>query len=84
MTTAWPPNYRVNDPNNHDVDLSGTPFFRGGPTFAAITARSFHAGGVNTLLGDGSVRFVKNSINGNVWRALGTLNGGEVVSADAW
>ena len=31
----------------------------GGPTFAAITARSYHPGGVNALLGDGAVRFVK-------------------------
>ncbi len=84
VTTAWPPNKRVNDPSNaYDVDLSGTPFFKGGPTFAAITSRSFHAGGVNILMGDGSVHFVKSSINGLTWRAVGTPNGGEVISADA-
>jgi len=47
-------------------------------------SRSFHPGGVNTLMGDGSVKFVKNSINLNVWRALGSSQGSEVVSADAF
>ena len=42
-------------------------------------ARSRHSGGVNVLLGDGSVRFVRNSIDLATWRALGTMNGGEVL-----
>ena len=54
------------------------------PTFAAITARSYHPGGINVLLGDGSVRFVKSTVNGLTWRALGTVSGGEVVSSDAY
>jgi hypothetical protein len=52
------------------------------PTFAA--SRSFHPGGVNSLLGDGSVRFFKNSVSLPVWRALSTLAGSEVVSSDAY
>ena len=47
-------------------------------------ARSRHSGGVNTLLADGSVRFVKDSVNIAAWRALATIAGGEVVSADAY
>ena len=43
------------------------------------TARSWHYGGVNTLMGDGSVPFFKETINRRVWRALGTRSGGEVV-----
>jgi prepilin-type N-terminal cleavage/methylation domain-containing protein/prepilin-type processing-associated H-X9-DG protein len=42
-------------------------------------ARSYHSGGVNVMLGDGSVRFVRNGIDPATWRALGTRNGGEVV-----
>jgi prepilin-type N-terminal cleavage/methylation domain-containing protein/prepilin-type processing-associated H-X9-DG protein len=42
-------------------------------------ARSYHSGGVNVLLGDGAVRFVRNGIDPATWRALGTRNGGEVV-----
>jgi prepilin-type N-terminal cleavage/methylation domain-containing protein/prepilin-type processing-associated H-X9-DG protein len=49
---------------------------------AIIAPRSDHPGGVNVLLGDGSVRFVKDSTNLDTWRALGTRNGGEVISAD--
>jgi len=48
------------------------------------TARSRHPGGVNALMGDGSVRFAKNSVNVNTWRAIGSTQGGEVVSADAF
>jgi prepilin-type N-terminal cleavage/methylation domain-containing protein/prepilin-type processing-associated H-X9-DG protein len=47
-----------------------------------LAARSFHAGGVNVGMADGSVRFVKSTVNLDAWRALGTRSGGEVVSAD--
>jgi prepilin-type N-terminal cleavage/methylation domain-containing protein/prepilin-type processing-associated H-X9-DG protein len=41
--------------------------------------RSRHPGGVNLMLGDGSVRFVANSVSQSTWRALSTRNGGEVI-----
>ena len=44
----------------------------------------FHPGGVNALLGDGSVRFLKESLNIVMQRSLITPNGGEVVSSDAY
>lgn len=47
-----------------------------------VTARSRHTGGVQVLLCDGSVRFVRNSISLTNWRALGTINGGETVNLD--
>ena len=47
-------------------------------------SRSRHPGGINCLLGDGSVRFVKNSINMATWLALNTINSGEVISSDSW
>ena len=49
-----------------------------------ISASSFHSGGVNAAFCDGSVKFIKNSINRETWRALGTMNGGEVISSDAY
>jgi prepilin-type N-terminal cleavage/methylation domain-containing protein/prepilin-type processing-associated H-X9-DG protein len=48
------------------------------------TMRSRHAGGVNTMMADGSVKFIKNSINQLTWWSLGSKAGGEVVSADAY
>ena len=45
---------------------------------------SFHPGGVNALFADGSVRFLKDSINLASFRAILTIGGKEVVSADAY
>lgn len=45
-------------------------------------ARSFHPGGVDACLGDGSVRYFKDSINVATWRALSTPQGSELISAD--
>jgi prepilin-type N-terminal cleavage/methylation domain-containing protein/prepilin-type processing-associated H-X9-DG protein len=47
-------------------------------------ARSFHTGGVNVLFADGRVAFVKDSVDVTTWRALSTINAGEVVSADSY
>jgi prepilin-type processing-associated H-X9-DG protein len=49
------------------------------PCYAVVTSRSRHTGGVNSLLMDGSVRFMTNSITLANWRALGTRAGGEVL-----
>ena len=43
------------------------------------TARSYHSGGVNVALADGSVRFVSDAVALPTWRALATRAGGEVV-----
>ncbi|MBR9801902.1 DUF1559 domain-containing protein [bacterium] len=45
----------------------------------AGAARSYHPGGVNVLLADGSVHFIGDSIDRNVWHALLSRSGGEVV-----
>jgi prepilin-type N-terminal cleavage/methylation domain-containing protein/prepilin-type processing-associated H-X9-DG protein len=47
-------------------------------------ARSRHPGGVNSLFCDGSVRFVKNSINLFTWQALCSSQGSEVISSDSY
>ena len=49
-----------------------------------VNAGSLHSGGVNTLMGDGSVRFVKDSINMTVWMSIGTRANGEVVGSDQY
>lgn len=83
FTTAWPPNKRTpgwTGLSIPDVDVVSRRERLGGPTFAAVTSRSYHPGGVNTAFGDGSVRFVRNQIPGGTWRALGTVAGSEPVS----
>ena len=47
-------------------------------------ADSYHPGGINVVMGDGSVKFIKDTINQATWWALGTKAGGEVISADAY
>ncbi|MGE3818502.1 MAG: DUF1559 domain-containing protein [Isosphaeraceae bacterium] len=87
FTTAWPPNKLLRGgPNGEyaEIDVNSKREKTGGPSFAAITARSHHSGGVNAAMGDGSVRFIKSTVDGRTWRALGTVSGGEVVSADAY
>jgi len=59
-------------PNNKvpDVHRNGLGWF---------SARSKHVGGVQSGLGDGSVRFVSENVDAATWQALGTKNGGEVI-----
>ena len=40
--------------------------------------------GVNAVFADGSVHFIKSTVDGNTWRALGTIAGGEVISSDSY
>ncbi|WP_165225718.1 DUF1559 domain-containing protein [Aquisphaera insulae] len=47
-------------------------------------ANSNHPGGANFLFGDGSARFLKSTISMQTYWALGTRNGGEVVSSDSY
>ncbi|HEV3163562.1 MAG TPA: DUF1559 domain-containing protein [Isosphaeraceae bacterium] len=85
FTTAWPPNKAILGKSGEgDLDLETRLVVQGGPTFGALTARSYHPGGVDALFADGGVRFVKSSINGVTWRALGTVRGAEVISADSY
>jgi prepilin-type N-terminal cleavage/methylation domain-containing protein/prepilin-type processing-associated H-X9-DG protein len=47
-------------------------------------AQSYHAGGVNVLMGDGSVRFIKSTVAITTWWALGTRANGETISSDSY
>jgi prepilin-type processing-associated H-X9-DG protein len=49
-----------------------------------VPPSSNHSGGVNVLFGDGSAKYIKNSVALITWRALGTRDGSEVISADAY
>jgi prepilin-type N-terminal cleavage/methylation domain-containing protein/prepilin-type processing-associated H-X9-DG protein len=55
------------------------PCFRPGSEWWELVtpASSYHAGGANACLADGSIRFVAENIDGDVWMAAGTIAGGE-------
>jgi prepilin-type N-terminal cleavage/methylation domain-containing protein/prepilin-type processing-associated H-X9-DG protein len=55
-----------------------------GANNAGGQARSQHPGGVNVGMGDGSARFIKNSISNQIWFNLLVSNEGAVVSADQY
>ena len=65
-------------PPNTPIPDCGVGAYDGTGVFAA---RSYHPGGVNAAMADGSVRFVGSGIAAPVWAALGTRQGGEVVSS---
>jgi prepilin-type N-terminal cleavage/methylation domain-containing protein/prepilin-type processing-associated H-X9-DG protein len=74
---------QIMTPNLHACYFTGT-YGGAQPQLTAIGASSYHPGGVNVAFLDGSVKFVKNSVNQLTWWALGTKAGGEVVSADSY
>jgi prepilin-type processing-associated H-X9-DG protein len=49
-----------------------------------VGASSNHASGVNVGFLDGSVKFIKESVNLNTWAALATKAGGEVIDASGY
>jgi prepilin-type N-terminal cleavage/methylation domain-containing protein/prepilin-type processing-associated H-X9-DG protein len=67
----------------HDVanTFNCTPSFRGGPHWTT-NFRSFHPGGANFLYVDGSVRWTKETIAMSTYRALSTIQGGEIISSE--
>ncbi len=46
--------------------------------------KSWHPGGANFSMADGSVKFIKQSVHPRVYNQIGTRNKGEIVSADAY
>jgi hypothetical protein len=78
FTTFLPPNSTIADWTR--VCQAGNPVFA--PCFTSVDpqyllARSFHAGGVQVVLADASVRFVADNIDTQTWHALGTIAGAE-------
>ena len=84
FTATFPPNTKVQcssadsdiDFNSSRVKVSNTNV-----TYAAVTARSYHAGTVNAALMDGSVQAVSETIDLLIWRAMATRAGGETVAS---
>jgi prepilin-type N-terminal cleavage/methylation domain-containing protein/prepilin-type processing-associated H-X9-DG protein len=74
------PYYHVMPPDQKSCAIS-TAF---GTVDSFIGPSSFHPGGANVLILDGSVRFLKASVGLATWNALGTRSGGEVISADSY
>ena len=81
FNTVVPPNSK-NYPW-HSCRLGRLPGLRPeGSNF--VNASSNHPGGANFAFADGSVKFVKDTINMQVYESLGTRNGGEVISSDSY
>jgi prepilin-type N-terminal cleavage/methylation domain-containing protein/prepilin-type processing-associated H-X9-DG protein len=70
-STAVPLNYKLVPPNVENWTRQ-------------YTFRSLHPGGANFVFTDGSVKFVKTTINFNIYQALSTRDKGEIVSSDSY
>jgi prepilin-type N-terminal cleavage/methylation domain-containing protein/prepilin-type processing-associated H-X9-DG protein len=73
--TAMPNRYAC-DYNDQREDSRGT--------ITLVNASSNHPGGMNVLFMDGTVHFIKSSVNIATWQALGTTNNNEVISSDSY
>jgi prepilin-type N-terminal cleavage/methylation domain-containing protein/prepilin-type processing-associated H-X9-DG protein len=90
FTTFFTPNTTSPDANQYgpgdgtgycDPAPPNPPCIQNSSAYPTIqSSRSMHPGGVNVLLGDGSVRFVSDSINLQTWRNLGSSRDGLVVN----
>jgi prepilin-type processing-associated H-X9-DG protein len=75
-THTLPPNWnRLVSSGNQQYNCGDTAITR-----FHLAASSYHAGGVNVGMADGSVRFITDGINFQAWQAMGSRAGGEVFS----
>ena len=89
---AWTtPNSTVSDSPDRVCPPAGTApllppgcTISSGPTTQIMAARSVHAGGVNVGMCDGSVKFIKNTVNAATWSSLSTSQGREIIDASAY
>src|SRR5262249_31755575 len=73
-----------NTPNKYTCLMSSDTGGLWGGMDGSFPPPGNHPGGVNVCFADGSVRFVKDSVQAQTWWALGSRNGGETVSSDAY
>jgi prepilin-type N-terminal cleavage/methylation domain-containing protein/prepilin-type processing-associated H-X9-DG protein len=79
LTPDWlRPGFCISDPVAPCIDSTFPSLRRS----VIMTARSAHPGGVNLLLGDGSARFIRNTISLELWQRLSTPAGGEIIDSD--
>lgn len=87
FTTVFTPNTNVPYVHNgetYDIDFNSVQEGRSATrsTYAAITARSYHSGGlVNTSMMDGSTRSISDEINLQLWRDLSSIADGKVIDS---
>jgi len=81
----WDSYNHFNGPNGTGCDNQADGNTGGYGTLPDIMPPSSnHPGGVNIAFCDGSVHFIKDSINIQTWWGMGTRNMGEVIGSDAW
>ncbi len=84
FTTTFPPNTKcpyVLNGKYYDIDFNSMREGRSTtvPTYAVVTSRSHHVGLVQVMIMDSSIRSISSSIDKAIWRALGSIAGGEVI-----
>ncbi len=85
FTTVFRPNTivpYVYNGDTYDIDFNSVQEGKKNnqSSFAAVTSRSYHSGGVvNTAMLDGSTVSISESIDLQLWRSLSTVSGGEVI-----
>lgn len=90
FTTVYTPNTVVPyeyDGDIYDIDFNSMQEGKDSVrrTYAAITARSYHAGGlINAVFLDGSVRAINDDVDLATWRSLGTIKGKELIDSEAY
>ena len=85
LETVWPGAIKELPVDDHaHTTLFQAAFLINSPNFDDRDSMSYHSGGSNYLFADGSVRFIKLSINPTIYQGLGSRAGGEVISADQY
>jgi prepilin-type N-terminal cleavage/methylation domain-containing protein/prepilin-type processing-associated H-X9-DG protein len=78
-THTLPPNWnrKVSDTTQQKYNCGDTSI-----QYFHVAASSYHTGGVSVGMADGSVKFVRDSVDFATWQAAGSRQGGEVLALD--